>query len=362
MKSKKCVVILIALWAVLVMSGWLLPAKAESQAERRPLAQLPELSVKTVLSGSFMDRFETYTLDQFPLRDSFRSLKALFHTYGLGQQDTNGIYIHEGYAAKMEYPLNQASLNHALGRFNYLYQKYLSDSKVFMAVVPDKNYYLAQESGRLSLDYEALFASVQAEMPWAEYIDLTGTLSLEDYYRTDTHWRQERILEAAAAICEAMGTAVPNADEFTPVALEKPFPGVYRGQAALPMGTDTLYLMESEVLKNCRVYDHETGKEFPVYDMSKLESKDLYDVYLGGAKALLTIENPGAATEEELIVFRDSFGSSMIPLLAANYARVTVVDIRYIGIDLLDRFVEFSGQDVLLLYSTLILNGSSAIK
>ena len=362
MKSKRCVMFLIALWAALVLGNWLLPDKAESEAERRPLAQLPELSVKTVLSGSFMDRFEIYTLDQFPLRDSFRGLKALFHTYGLGQQDTNGIYISEGYAAKMEYPLNQASLNHALGRFNYLYQKYLGDSKVYMAVVPDKNYYLAQDSGRLSLDYETLFARVQTEMPWAEYIDLTDSLSLEDYYRTDTHWRQERLLEAVGTICEAMGTAVPKAGDFTPVALEKPFLGVYRGQAALPMGTDTLYLMESEALKRCRVYDHETGKEFPVYDLEKINSKDLYDVYLGGARALLTIENPGAATEEELIVFRDSFGSSMIPLLAANYAKVTVVDIRYIGIDLLDRFVEFSGQDVLMLYSTLILNSSSAIK
>jgi hypothetical protein len=280
----------------------------------------------------------------------------------MGQQDTNGIYIHDGYAAKMEYPMNPASMNHAMGRFNYLYEKYLGDSKVYMAVVPDKNFYLAPQSGRLSLDYEALFARVRAEMPWAQHIDLTAVLSLEDYYRTDTHWRQERILEAARTICEAMGTQPPRTEDFTVTELEQPFRGVYSGQAALPMGTDSMYLMESEALNGCRVYDHETGKEFPVYDLEKLTGRDLYDVYLGGAKALLTIENPAAATDEELVVFRDSFGSSMVPLLVANYAKVTVVDIRYIGIDLLERFVEFKGQDVLMLYSTLILNGSSAIK
>ena len=52
----------------------------------------------------------------------------------------------------------------------------------------------------------------------------------------------------------------------------------------------------------------------------------------------------------------------MVPLLVQGYARVTLVDIRYIQIDVLDRFLEFSGQDVLFLYSTLVLNNSETIK
>ena len=45
-----------------------------------------------------------------------------------------------------------------------------------------------------------------------------------------------------------------------------------------------------------------------------------------------------------------------------DYAKVTLVDIRYIQIDVLDRFLEFNGQDVLFLYSALVLNNSSTIK
>ena len=96
--------------------------------------------------------------------------------------------------------------------------------------------------------------------------------------------------------------------------------------------------------------------------MTKLDSKDLYDVYLSGARSLLTIENPNAATDRELIVFRDSFGSSMVPLLANDYAKVTLVDIRYLPADKLGEFVEFGNQDVLFLYSTLVLNQSSMLK
>ena len=41
--------------------------------------------------------------------------------------------------------------------------------------------------------------------------------------------------------------------------------------------------------------------------------------------ALLQITNPAAKTDRELVVFRDSFASSLIPLLIKDYATVTVV-------------------------------------
>ena len=57
--------IVAALWAVLTLFAWFGPSQAYSDAERRPLEQLPELSGKTLLSGDFMTDFESYTLDQF---------------------------------------------------------------------------------------------------------------------------------------------------------------------------------------------------------------------------------------------------------------------------------------------------------
>ena len=360
MKKQHAFVILL-LWASLTAFAWFSPVKAMSDSERRPLAQFPAVQLETIADGRFMKNFEDYSLDQFPLRDSFRTVKSLFHQYVLGQKDNNDIYLHNGFAAKQEYPLNTDSVNHALGRFNHIYQKYLADSQVYLAGVPDKGYYLAEDAGQLAMDYEALFRQMAEGMPWANPIDLTGSLSLEDYYRTDTHWRQEQLLDAATVICEAMGVTAPSLEDYTATVLDRPFYGVYYGQAALPMQPETLYLMESKLLESCTVYDHETGKTGAVYDRTKLDSRDFYDVYLSGARALLTIET-GANTQRELIVFRDSFGSSLVPLLVQDYAKVTLVDTRYISSDLLDQFIDFHGQDVLFLYSTLILNSSSAIK
>ena len=358
------VIAIVTIWALLAGFHWFGPKTEISEAERRPLAQLPEISAETLLNGKFMSEFEDFTLDQFPLRDTFRQVKSLFHYYVLGQKDNNDIYIADGFAVKQEYPYNPQSVDHALNRFNYLYEKYLKDSgsDIFMTIVPDKGYYLGESSGHLTMDYEAMFASFQAGMPWAEFVDITDTLTAQDYYRTDTHWRQENLLDAATKLCEALGVSAPNPGEYTPTALERPFYGVYYGQAALPMEPETMYVMESELLKDCTVLDWESGKYNAVYDRSKLESRDLYDVFLSGSRSLLTIENPGASTDRELIVFRDSFGSSIVPLLVQDYAKVTLVDIRYIQIDVLNRFIEFGGQDVLFLYSTLVLNNSSTIK
>ena len=161
MKKQHTFVILL-LWAALTAFAWLAPAKDLSEAERRPLAQLPAVTLDSVLGGKFMKDFETFSLDQFPLRDGFRTVKSLFHQYVLGQKDNNGIYLYEGYAAKQEYPLNTNSVNRALERFNHIYKKYLQDSAVYMAVVPDKGYYLAQYAGQLTLDYDALFSMVEA--------------------------------------------------------------------------------------------------------------------------------------------------------------------------------------------------------
>ena len=157
------------------------------------------------------------------------------------------------------------------------------------------------------MDYDRLFAMVEGGMPWASPIRLTDSLSIQDYYRTDTHWRQERLLPAAQVLCQALGVSSPPAGGLHRHPAGKPFYGVYYGQAALPMQPDTMYLLESKLLDECRVYDYETGETTAVYDMTKLDSKDLYDVYLSGARSLLTIENPNAATDRELIVFRDSF-------------------------------------------------------
>ena len=356
------VFLVIALWAGLTAFAWMKPAAASSDSERRPLAQMPEFTAKTVLSGKFMREFADYAVDQFPLRDGFRQLQALYTYRVLGQKDNNGIYLHDGYAAKMEYPMNETSVRYAADRFNELYSRYLKKNggTVYFAVVPDKSYYLADEAGVLAMDYEALFSEMAEQLPWAEHIDLTGALELADYYRTDTHWKQETLGGVVKTLADAMGFAPLS--EVGEETVSDRFYGVYAGQAAIPMQPDRLTHITFPGWEDVTVFSMDTGKTAGLYDLSKVDSRDPYEMFLSGNMAVQKLTNPHADPEKKLIVFRDSFGASLAPWLSASYGEITLVDTRYVAPAMLGNLVRFEGQDVLMLYSSLVLNSSGTLR
>ena len=362
-------ILLALLMAGALLAGFLccllLPDREFSQSERRKLATMPELSAENLLSGAFAEDFETYVQDQFPLREGFRGLKALTETYALGKLDNNGLYLAEGHLSKLDYPLNEKMLDHTAERFRYLYDTYLAgkDMNIYLAVIPDKNVFLAGQSGRLSYDYEALVSAVREKADYMEYIDLLSVLSLDDYYRTDSHWRQERLLPVAERLAGAMGAELPQA-EYQENTLDTPFYGVYSGQSALPVSPDTLVYLTSDTTDGCTVTGYGSGaaEALPMYDMDKAGGRDPYELFLSGSQPVITIENPKAETHRELIIFRDSYASSLAPLLVGSYSRITLVDIRYVQSASLDRFVDFEAQDVLFLYSSTLLNSSLALR
>lgn len=356
--------------------SWFRTSDPFSESERRELAQIPEFSLNTVFhedtDKTFMALFESYSLDQFPLRNLFRTVKSFASFYLFRNMDNNGIYVQDGYAAQLEYPINEDSLDYAAGKFKGIYDRYLKsgNAKIYSAVVPDKGYFLAEQNGYLSMDYERFFALFREKTEFAEYIHLADVLSLTDYYKTDTHWRQEKIADVAQRLADGMGVTL--ASEYTENILNHPFYGVYYGQSALPLPAEEIRYLTADFMKDCVVYDHQNGKEISFYDMEKAVGKDPYEMYLSGNLSVVTVENPNASAEKELIVFRDSFGSSLLPLLAEGYRKITVVDIRYVqsanlGI-LRDQrtgkaLIDFqSADDVLFIYSTLVLNNSSALR
>lgn len=360
-KHMICVVFVGLIFVSMTIAAWIKPSREFSDSERRKLAQFPEISPGAVEDGSFIEKFENYTQDQFPMRDTFRTIKAFSTYYVFGQLDNNGIYMKDGYAAKLEYPLNEESVNHAADRFKYIYENFLADKglNIYLSIVPDKSYFLAKQNGYLSMDYKKLLAMMQDKMNYAKYIDITGTLDITDYYKSDTHWRQEKLTDTAAKLAADMGVTL--SDQYTPEMLDYPFYGVYYGQSALLLPAETIYYLTNDVLDSCKVTNHEKGTVGGIYDMDKATGKDPYEMFLSGALSLITIDNPTCQKDRELIIFRDSFASSIAPLLVEGYSKVTLVDIRYLRADFLDKFIEFNNQDVLFLFSTLVLNNSETL-
>lgn len=360
MKNKKNVILIslaglyifgLFLWCVLK------PADEFSLTERRKLAQKPELTMETVLNGSFTSKFDTYSADQFPLRETFRTVNSFVSLYVLQRGDVNDIYVAKGYASKLEPEIHQDSVDWGLNRLQFILDKYVTDNKVVFAMVPDKNYYLAKQNGYPYLDYASFAQAFEKGLAGrTQIVDLTDTVTLNDYYRTDTHWSQDKLVPAVDKLGEALGVSVDKSYETRQA--EAPFYGVYYGQSALPLPADTIKYLTNDKVNGFKVTCFDTGKgvEMPVYDLEKTTDKDPYEMFLGGPKALITIENPAADNGRHLILFRDSFGSSLAPLLATGYEKVTLVDIRYLSPAMVGRMVDFEGADVLFLYSVSVLN------
>lgn len=361
-KNRAVALIMAFFFLGLSLLTWCKEADAESESERRKLAQMPKLSLEKIADGEFVEDFEEYTLDQFPFRDGWRALKAVSTYYVFGQKDNHGIYVADGYAAKLEYPLREDGIGRVLERFRYVYEKYMVDTdvKLYLSVIPDKNYFLAKRNGYLAMDYDLFYELVKEKTDYMEYIDITPLLTIEDYYKTDIHWRQEKLEKVAEKMAAQMGVTLTGTYEIK--TLDKPFYGVYYGQSALPLAPEEMKYLSNDTLEQCVVYDFQNGKNTAVYDMEKAYGKDPYEMFLSGSVSLIEIENPLAATDRELVIFRDSFGSSLAPLLVEGYAKVTLVDIRYIHPDRLGQYVEFENQDVLFLYSVPVLNHGEAIK
>ena len=109
-----------------------------------------------------------------------------------------------------------------------------------------------------------------------------------------------------------MGATLPD-DHYTEWTLDRPYYGVYYGYAALPMEPDRLTYLTSDLLDVCTVYNYETG-------------------------------------------------SSLAPLLVPGYAKVTLADIRYLPSSQMGKYLTFTDQDVLFLYSAPVLNNSETLK
>lgn len=337
--------------------------ETSSVSERRKLAEFPKLSWETIQDHSYMDDLEAYFLDHFPLRDGFRRMKAYFAYDVLGQLENNDIYMSDGYAGKLEYPLKEASVTKAAEKMQAIKAQYFPNGEVYYAIVPDKNFFLAKQNGYPSMDYDRLETIMQEQLTDMSYIELWDTLLIEDYYTTDTHWRQECLEATVARIGENMGFSQYLTSEYEKQVIPE-FYGVYYGQSALPLSSEPLYFLTNEVTEAATQWSLETNQTKPVYVSEEEAGFDKYNMFLSGAQALLKIESPMAKTDNRLIMFRDSFGSSITPLLLEAYKEIILIDTRYISASLLGDYVDFQAPDtqILFLYNTLLLNNSSMLR
>ena len=386
--------IVIATFALIIFGTLLIntftPDSTVSKSERKSLQQFPKIAWASIFEKAddakpisvkkrvdtfskeikkFTKDFETYASDQFVERDAYRRLKASIVFNVFRHSDNNDIYIAEGQASKYISKVNDSAIDMIIKGYNHVYNTMLKDGpNVYFSIIPDKNYFIAEENGYPSIDYEAFVNKFKTELNSnIKYIDLFDSLSIDDYYATDIHWRQEKIEDVVNKLATEMDFETGNA-QYIENKLEG-FYGVYYGQSALPMNSEELiYYTQNNDGITVKLLNEKYSaqgitkfEEVEMYNLEKYTDTDPYDLFLHGPKQLIVIENKNANTDRELVIFRDSFTSSLAPLLVESYSKITLIDLRYIAnIFITDEMVQFNeNQDVLILKSVEVLNSGS---
>jgi len=324
-----------------------------SKAERRSLSTIPTLN----LNNQYTEKLEKYLLDHFPYRDELRSIKAIYNYKILNKLDNNQIYLKEDSIYKLEYNTNKQSIHNFINNTTNLKKLLTKDNHTYLLIIPDKNYYIEDEIIP-KLDYNYLYKEINNLN--ISTIDIRDLLTKEDYYKTDTHWKQENLDKVVKRISINMNLNYKY-QEYKKNIYNK-FYGVYYGQSAIINTPEPLTYLTNDEINNAKVKYLENKDLKTVYNLEKLTSLDSYEVYLDGASSFIEITNPNNTSDKELIIFRDSFASSLAPLLINYYHKITLIDNRYINSHNLKDLIEFNNQDVIFMYSTLIVNNSYSLK
>lgn len=325
-----------------------------------------EFSFKELLSGDYFRKLEEAYNERFFISDLRERFKNSFSYNVLGIMDIEGFYTVGGSIVKMEHRLYESAVINMAEKLEDIYGRYLRGRDAYYCVIPDKNLVVAADTGHLSFSYDHIVGILEKEISNIKKIEIKDLLELCDYYNTDPHWRQEKIIDVSDRILTEMDNSQKASDLDYETNIIYPFYGSHYSAAWSGIEPDSLVYLTSEITENAVVSDHEAGLLTGVYEPDTFKGDNpgyMYDMFLSGSKPIVTVTNDMNKNAKELILFRDSFGSSIAPLLLAGYSKITLVDLRYISAELLGDYIDFSrGQDVCFLYSTLVINSSYMLK
>lgn len=278
------------------------------------------------------------------------------------EEVAENFYISDGGIYEKTDEINVNGINANIEKINTIKENYLKSMNTYFTLIPDKTYYLENQIDTKFREIE-IYTKEKLNSN-IEYFEISNDLELEDYYKTDMHWKQENLEEVIKTVQYELN--IENEESMYEEKTLGSFYGTYYTKIKNNVEPDELKYLTNDSIENSVVYNEETKTNDKVYNTEKAEETgNKYDAFLSGASALEIVKNEKANTDKKLIIFRDSFGSSLAPLLIENYEEIVLIDLRYINHTVLEEYIDFSeyeNQDVLFIYSSRVINKSGIFR
>lgn len=354
-------VIFVFVLAAVFLINLIVPDKSFSASENRMLQEFPSISVSNYFGGRLESKMESYVNDQFLMRGSFIKVKSAVDVTE-GKLKANGVYrARDGYLIEDIVTPDQKTISSAETALKNFKAKYPKLNMTFL---------LAPNAGNIMSDklpltvsmadqnksIDAFYKNIKAS--GIKPIDVRKTFNkkkedVQLYYRTDHHWTSDGAYLAYKAIVPALGAGMPM--EFESKVVKNDFAGTMYSKSGFTGGRyDSIKInlpKNKKATKPSVIYYGDTKKKTTkFYQLKNLDKKDAYTVFGGSNHPMYTIKTP-TESNRRLLLIKDSYANSVIPMLAQHYREIVVVDPRYY-FDNVDDLIASEGiTDVLFLYN-----------
>ena len=363
---------------MLVLFGVIIfmPADLESvKTENRPVAEMPETSLKNIISGDFCTGFEEYLSDHVGFRGKLISISNKFSglkgisSYGaisnanadLGTGDTSaekGLLtthdtIMEIFREKPESRENYVSM------VNHYASGLPSEVNLYSMIIPTqieftgKKYEGLADSQKETIDI--IYNNVDKRVKTVDaYSALENHTDEYIYFRTDHHWTTLGAYYAYREFAKVSGVTAADISDFDEKKAENFLGYLYMQSPSekIKNKPDTIYYytkgenlsFSAKAWENGEIIDY-SGKLFvPPY--SGQETR--YSIFFGGDHPLFDMPTE-VKNGRTILVVKDSYANAFMPWLANSFERIIAVDPRSFGGDISEVITEYNVTDVLLM-------------
>jgi hypothetical protein len=355
---------LLVFFVLLIIS----PDTEYSEKEKRYLETSPEISLSSILDGSYQKKLEDWIADQFPGRDLWVGLHA-YSQLLLGKNAHQSIYMADnGYLINAPATQDLTDFEKTLQRFD----KFAGSTNLpaTLLMVPSTGYLheAALPMGHDLYPDDDMYALASSLAQNLSVIDVRDALvNANSYkpvaYRTDHHLTSygNHVLYSALREFEGKSSFSP---EHYQIEIVPGFRGTtWSGSGYWLTPADDLEIWDSGIEPTVTITDggQPDVTSDTMYFRTHLEELDKYPVFLDGNHALTTITNPNAE-EGTLLIVKDSYAHGFAPFLAEHYQTVYLLDLRYYRGKVSDFTADHNVDELLFLYgtSTLLTDTNSA--
>lgn len=330
-----------------------------SESENRVLASFPKLTLSSIADGTFMKNFETYMSDQFVMRDTMISLKSYFDRLS-GMRESNGVYIgDDGYLIEKQskYTAKKAK---AMAKSINSFMKEYPDIEKMVAISPNASYIYAEKlpSGVEPHSQYSELKGIMNRLEGENYKFLNVSKALKNakekndvFYRTDHHWTTRGAYAVFGAIAEKWNLDKDGVEyEFLTVSSD--FEGTLASKTGIHDQKDKVEICLPKNSEGSYIvsYEAEGRRTTSLFEPSKLKQKNKYEVFLGGNYDKVVIDTV-STSRATLLIIKDSYANCLIPMLTPYFAKIVVVDPRYMTDSIHTVMDEYNISHVLFLYN-----------